>query len=326
MTPRVSVLVPAYNDGRFLDDCLRSLSEQTYSDFEALVADDASSDATAEIAQSWARRDARFRWSRSEVNLGMNRNWNRALKEARGELVVKLDGDDLATPRYLEILTAGLAASPGILFAACRTEDCDESGRILGPFLGDRGFLLHALDPMERHLLPGLDWLRMCFDDIQLWHSDAQMYRRADLVALGGWDERWFSSDTDLILRALQLDRPVLHTPEVGVIYRRRSESGSARERAAGALSLPLAMIALRALAAAGSRLRPLDRRLRQNWWRLWMRFVRESREVEGAGAAGRLGPLIRETRELSPPWAVRAEGTLRWWLWRLRTFTTGGE
>lgn len=322
MTPRVSVLVPAYNDGRFLDTCLRSLEAQAFGDFEAIVADDASTDSTAEIARAWATRDARFRWSPAPRNLGMNPNWNRALREARGDFVAKLDADDFATPVYLESLRAEFDFTPDLLFAACRTQDCDEAGRITGPFLGERGFELHGLESGCRQVRRGLEWLRYCFDDIQLWHSDAQMYRRADLLALGGWDERWFSSDTDLILRGLSLDRPVAHVPEVGVVYRRREGSGSDLERRAGALSLPLAMMSLRTLASAGPRLRPLGRPLRQNWWRLWRLFLEQSRTQPASGA---LELLIAETRRIPPPWPVRVEGQLRWRLWRLRRFLASG-
>lgn len=322
MKPAITVLVPAYNDGVYLEDALRSLERQTLGDYEAIVADDGSADATPEIAARWAASDPRFRLSRLEANVGMNRNWNRALAEARGDFVIKLDADDAMTPRCLELLRAEFEATTGLLFSACRTLDCDERLEVVGPFLGDQGLRMHGLDPERRHVLPGLAWLRMCFDDIQLWHSDAQMYRRGDLIDLGGWDERWFSSDTDLLLRALALDRPVAHVAEPGILYRRRAGSGSDVERERDALSLPLAMMALRSLDANGRRLRPLDRRVRQNWWRLWQLFQVRAEQVRASGVAAERHPmarLIEETRRLAPPWPVRAEGWLRWRAWQLK-------
>lgn len=323
MTPAVSVLVPAHDDAPYLDTCLASLAGQSFGDFEAIVADDASADATPEIARAWAARDARFRLCRVEANVGMNRNWNRALAEARGALVIKLDADDAMTPRALERLQAEHAAEPGLLFAACRTLDCDAELRPGEPYRGDLGLRRHGLDPESRHLRRGLAWLRLCFDDVQLWHSCAQMYRRADLAALRGWDERWIASDTDLILRALALDRPVAHVPELGILYRRRSGSSSHREHGSGTARLELNMIALRSLAANARRLRPLGRALRQNWWRIWRRFRADSRadawSTLPASRREALRQLERETASCRPPLALRLEGDLRQLAWRAK-------
>jgi glycosyltransferase involved in cell wall biosynthesis len=320
----VTVLVPAHDDASYLDANLASLAAQTFGDFEAIVADDASSDSTPEIARAWAARDRRFRLSRVESNLGMNRNWNRALAEARAELVLKLDADDAMTPRALELLRAEHAAEPALLFAGCRTLDCDLDLAVQGAFRGDLGFRLHGLDPERRHVRRGLAWLRCGFDDVQLWHSCAMMFRRRDLVALGGWDERWIASDSDLILRALALDRPVAHVPEPGILYRRREGSSSHREHATGAARLELNMIVLRALAAHHERLRPLGRALRQNWWRTWRRFLADSRDRAAwdsltPNRREQLRGLERDTRSLRPPLAVRLEGDLRHLVWRAR-------
>lgn len=329
--PRVSVLVPAHNDGDFLDANLSSLAAQTFTNFEAIVADDASHDATPEIAAVWAGRDPRFRLSRLEQNVGMNRNWNRALAEARGDLVIKLDADDAMTPRCLELLVAELDRSPNVRFAACRTLDCDLALAPQQPFLGDEGLRRHGLDPLLRHQLPGRIWLPFCFDDIQLWHSDAQLYRRTDLIALGGWDERWIASDTDLILRALATTRPVVHVPELGILYRRRPGSSSDREHKSGIARLELAMIGVRFLAAEASSLRPLGRGLRQNWWRLWRNFKHESVNSEvlsnlSSERRTSLTALARETSAMTPPLRVRAEGELRHLAWRLRRRPTKVE
>jgi len=329
LTPAISVLVPAHDDAPYLEANLASLAAQSFGDFEAIVADDASADATPEIARAWAARDARFRLSRVEVNVGMNRNWNRALAEARGDRVIKLDADDAMAPQALARLHAEHARESALLFAACRTLDCDLELRPRGLYRGDLGLRRHGLDPERPHLRRGLDWLRLCFDDVQLWHSCAQMYRRDDLAALGGWDERWIASDTDLILRALALDRPVAHVPEPGILYRRRGGSSSDREHRTGAARLEANMIALRSLAANRRRLRPLGRPLRQNWWRIWRRFLADSRDAAAWGALSEarraaLRELERETRRLPPPLAVRLEGKLRHLAWRGKRALSG--
>jgi len=329
LSAKVTVLVPAFNDGRFLEENLRSIAEQGIAELEVVVADDASSDDTPEIARAWANRDPRFRWSRSESNLGMNPNWNRALREATGELVIKLDGDDAFARGCLPALIAAHEQEPDLRFAACRTLDCDERLRILGPYQGDQGFLARGLDPERSRTAPGWSWMRLCFDDIQLWTSDALMFRRLELLQLGGWDERWTSSDTDLILRGLATQRPVAHVPLAGVLYRRRRGSSSERHRQSTRSNLEIAMIYLRALAAYARDLRPWDRALRQNWWRLWQRFRAESVRADTAAPRGGAGSeawhrLIRETARLPPPAWVRLEGWARWRVWGLRRWLSG--
>ncbi len=331
MTPAISVLVPAFNDAAFLEASLESLAGQSFRDFEVIVADDASSDATPEIARSWEQRDGRFRLSRLESNAGMTGNWNRALAEARGDLVLKLDADDAMAPRTLEVLTVEFGRTSGLLFAACRTLDCDLDLWPVGPFRGDLAFRRRGEDPEGSRLRGGIEWLRLCFDDIQLWTSDALLFGRRDLLALGGWDERLVTSDTDLILRALALDRPVFHSGYAGIFYRRRGGSSSDREQRSGVARVEGTMIALRTLAAHGAKLARGDRALRQNWWRLWRRFGTERIELEhltGLTPERRasLAALALEIAQLSPPRGVLLEGAMREKLWQARRALLGGR
>src|SRR4051812_12936561 len=179
--PRVSVLVPAYEDGAYLDAALRSLAEQTWRDFEVVVADDGSTDDTPAIAAAWAARDSRFRLLRSASNRGMTENWNAALRCARGELVTKLDADDAAAPDFLAAMVPELD-DLAVAAAFCRTVECDDALRAIGPWDGERAFALHGVDPALRTVMTGHEWLAMSFDDHQLWHSDAFLVRREELL------------------------------------------------------------------------------------------------------------------------------------------------
>jgi glycosyltransferase involved in cell wall biosynthesis len=115
--PRVSVLVPVRNEEPFLAECFESLSAQTLSDFEVIVVDDGSTDASAAIAEDHAHGDSRFRLVRQEA-AGMVAASERARAEARAPLVARMDADDLALPKRLELQVAaieeeGLAAVGG---------------------------------------------------------------------------------------------------------------------------------------------------------------------------------------------------------------------
>ncbi|MCX7978812.1 MAG: glycosyltransferase, partial [Bdellovibrionaceae bacterium] len=111
--PRVSVITPVYNSAPFLPATLKSVVEQSFSDFEHLLVIDAkSTDASAEIAHAAAKKDPRVRVVVHPENLGVAANRNRGIELARGEWLAFLDADDLWLPRKLE-MQLELAESTG---------------------------------------------------------------------------------------------------------------------------------------------------------------------------------------------------------------------
>jgi glycosyltransferase involved in cell wall biosynthesis len=116
-TPLVSVLLPVRDEAPYLGEALASLSAQTLDDFEVLVVDDGSCDGSAEIAEAHAREDPRFRVLRRPSG-GLVAALELARDEARGRYLARMDGDDVALPRRLEVQvgaleTDGLAACGG---------------------------------------------------------------------------------------------------------------------------------------------------------------------------------------------------------------------
>lgn len=100
-TPRLSVLMPARNAGRFLDEAIESILTQTERDLELVVVNDGSTDDTGERLQGWAGRDRRCRVFQA-AGLGPAGALNVALAEARGALLARMDADDISLPRRLE--------------------------------------------------------------------------------------------------------------------------------------------------------------------------------------------------------------------------------
>ena len=94
--PQVTVVIPAYNAEKYIEETFDSLRAQTLTDWEALIVDDGSTDATAQIAQNAAARDARFRLLRQE-NAGVSAARNHGLREAAGTYILFLDSDDTLT-------------------------------------------------------------------------------------------------------------------------------------------------------------------------------------------------------------------------------------
>jgi glycosyltransferase involved in cell wall biosynthesis len=108
--PCVSIVVPAYNAEAFLEATIRGVLAQTFTDFELLILDDGSTDATSEIARRHAT-DPRVRVIR-HANRGMSATRNAGLAMSRSEFVALLDADDVWHPRKLELQLAALAARP----------------------------------------------------------------------------------------------------------------------------------------------------------------------------------------------------------------------
>ncbi|MDO9598614.1 MAG: glycosyltransferase family 2 protein [Azoarcus sp.] len=124
-TPRVSVCIPTWCGGSYLDAAIRSVLAQTWNDFELVVIDDASPDDTARIIDTHCG-DSRVRHLRNPANLGAQGNWNRCLTEARGEFIKVLPHDDLLAPDCLTQQVAALDANPELVLAFC-------SRNIIGP-------------------------------------------------------------------------------------------------------------------------------------------------------------------------------------------------
>ena len=104
--PRLSIVVPAYDAEPYLAECLDSVLGQPFADFEVVLVDDGSTDATAVIAQRYAARDARIRLHRQH-NAGLGAARNAGVRLARGELLAFVDADDwLPKDAYSPMVTA----------------------------------------------------------------------------------------------------------------------------------------------------------------------------------------------------------------------------
>lgn len=139
-SPLVSVIVLTYNGEKFLDAQLESIVSQTFKDIEILVSDDASTDATLDIVEKY-RSDPRLKVLRHKSNVGIARNLELALREARGVYVAPSDQDDLWDLRKLEILLDNLYGNDGIFSdSAIVREDGSDAGKSLLQHLGWNNF------------------------------------------------------------------------------------------------------------------------------------------------------------------------------------------
>jgi hypothetical protein len=105
--PLVSVIVPAFNVGPLLTDCLRSITTQTYPHLEVIVVDDGSTDRSADVVRGFAARDARVRLIVQE-NAGVSSARNVGLERASGDYINFVDADDWIEPNTYELMVAAL--------------------------------------------------------------------------------------------------------------------------------------------------------------------------------------------------------------------------
>lgn len=130
--PKVSIGLPVYNGQRYLQKALDSLLSQTFNDFELIICDNASIDATPDICREYAARDPRIRYFRNERNIGAAPNYNRAFALARGVYFKWMAHDDILAPTYLERCVAALDANPGVVLCHSKTVFIDENDQVIG--------------------------------------------------------------------------------------------------------------------------------------------------------------------------------------------------
>lgn len=125
----VSVIIPAYNQGHYLGECVQSVLNQTYPDFEIIIVNDGSTDNTHQVAKSFT--DPRIKYIYQE-NRGLSGARNTGIRNSIGTYITYLDSDDLFLPHKLELLTDKLIQNPELGFVAGQAILINEQGDELG--------------------------------------------------------------------------------------------------------------------------------------------------------------------------------------------------
>jgi glycosyltransferase involved in cell wall biosynthesis len=126
--PRVSIGLPIYNAEKYLEEALDSILAQTYTDFELIISDNASTDRTQEICLKYAQRDPRIRYHRNEKNVGAAPNYNVVFQLAKGEYFKWAAHDDNIAPEFLSKCVEALDQNPDAVLCMTKTRLIDERG------------------------------------------------------------------------------------------------------------------------------------------------------------------------------------------------------
>ncbi len=192
MTPTVSVIMAVHNGEPYLADSIDSILGQSFEDFEFLIVDDASTDATAAILADYAARDPRIRVLSPNTRLGFTAALNVAVDEVRGDVIARHDADDLSHPDRLQRQLAALREDDQLGLLGTSYHVIDSEGRHL------KSEELHTSDAALR-------WLSLFHNPF--CHTSV-MVRRALVERAGGYDETLpFSQDFDLWTRIMAYTR-----------------------------------------------------------------------------------------------------------------------
>jgi glycosyltransferase involved in cell wall biosynthesis len=218
----VSVCIPTFNRKEYIGEAIESVLDQSFGDLELVISDNASTDATAEVACSF--NDKRVRYRRNESNVGGPANWVRALAAARGRYFVIVGDDDRWSPTFLERLVAPLEACSEVDVTFCDHWVIDAQGQVLRE-LSDRyseSYGRAALRPGRQE-----DLLELALHS-QALLTTAALIRRDRVLALEALDAR-AGRVLDYYLFALLAlaGGAAYYVPERLAYYRVHARSGS---------------------------------------------------------------------------------------------------
>ncbi|HUW34679.1 MAG TPA: glycosyltransferase [Planctomycetota bacterium] len=226
MTPRVSIGMPVYNGERYLDEVLRSILAQDYTDFELIISNNASTDGTEAICREAARGDSRVRYYRNATNLGAAFNYNRVFELSSGRYFKWAAHDDLWEPTLLRRCVEVLDAAPDdVVLCYPKTIQIDETGAHIGSY--DDRMDIRLRQPHRR--------LQYLLKNLQMCNAVFGLMRREELgsTRLIG---RYVASDM-VLLAELSLLGQFWEVPEELFLRRRHAGASCFANRTAPSLT-----------------------------------------------------------------------------------------
>ena len=202
--PLISVVMPVYNGFPFLDESINSILEQTLSDFEFVILDDASTDGSVELLRQWSLRDKRIHLYESKERLGLSGSSNAVTSKARAPIVARMDADDIAHPERLRRQWNIIQRRPDVAVI---------------------GTLCNGIDARGREVRPRDRWRLVRRSVYVPFPHGSAMFRREVFDQVGGYNEASDGGeDQDLFSRMAARGR-VLTLPDVLYSYRYHSSN-----------------------------------------------------------------------------------------------------
>lgn len=208
--PLISVIIPCYNQGNYLAEAIESVLAQTYSNWEAIIVDDGSTDHSAEVAKEYVQKDARVHYI-YQSNAGPSAARNNGVKASSGQYIQFLDGDNKLSEQYLNLAVRYLETHPSCVLFYSRAM-----------YFGERS------DEFPIRWTGYEDML--CLNSIDC----ACCVRRTDFDRVGGFDEQLRGyEDWEFFIRLLHNHPHVYQSPEYLFSYRVTTSTNHVNAQAA---------------------------------------------------------------------------------------------
>jgi len=212
--PSITVLMALYNGGEYLQQSVQSILDQTHSNFEFLIINDCSTDNSLKTLESF--NDERIKIHNNAVNIGQTKSLNMGLKKAAGEYIARIDADDVAFPRWLELQLKYIKTPPECTVVSTKAAVIDSANRIVK--------VLSSEASPENIILKSL--IASPINHV------GSLFQKNVILNHGGYDEDFkIAQDYDLWSRLLREQRRVVSTDEILMAIRVHEQSISVVEK-----------------------------------------------------------------------------------------------
>lgn len=197
----ISIVIPAFRQAEYMDECLESVLEQTYQNWECIIVNDGSPDHTEKVAKKWMEKDCRFRYLYKE-NGGLSSARNAGIELAKGEWILPLDCDDKIGKEYLKLAEEKFRENYTIIY--CKAEFFDQ---VTQPW----------------NLAP-YDYQQLLVENLIFCSA---FFKKEDWKTAQGYDANliYGKEDWDFWLSILNDEKEVFCLDYLGFFYRRKEES-----------------------------------------------------------------------------------------------------
>lgn len=202
--PLISIIVPCYKQAQYLSECLQSVTDQTYQNWECIIVDDGSPDNTENIAKTWCLKDKRIKYLYKD-NGGLSAARNTGIAIAQGEWILPLDADDKIAAQYLELAVQFIENDDKVGIIYCEAE-----------FFGDKS---------GKWELETYNFEKLLIKN-QIFCS--AFYKKEDWHRIGGYDENMIYGyeDWEFWINLINITKPkVKQISDIGFYYRIKSDS-----------------------------------------------------------------------------------------------------
>ena len=216
----ISVIIPVYNVESYLDECIQSVVNQSYSDWECILVDDGSTDGSGDICDEWARKDVQIKVIHQK-NGGVSNARNRGIEETKGEYIVFVDGDDsigvehlcqLANAEDADLVVSGIRQ-------ICKDGQTDEmKPKTNKIFILNKDSLIDFVDLNDKYLLYG---------PVAKLYKTSILKEHAIRFPVGCN----YGEDLQFNLQYLEHVRTIAQVDEISYFYRRGTETLSTKVR-----------------------------------------------------------------------------------------------